>query len=130
MIIDEGFSLLLYGISFDVYGAERASRADIFTTASTYTNFRIYMWNCQSVLERNHRQSLRRTMFRTSSTTGSVTVDDAVLFDEDNLTQLCQVFLLFRQWQDSSIRTNIPAYGTIKITETLFKENGRLHHSS
>ena len=47
MIIGEGFSLLLYGISFDIYGAEGAGRADVFTTATPYTNFRIYMRNCR-----------------------------------------------------------------------------------
>ena len=89
MIIGEGFSILLYDISFDVYGAERAGRADVFTTATTYTNFRINMRNCQPVLERNHRQSLRRAMLRTSPATGTVPIDDAILFDENNFAHLC-----------------------------------------
>ncbi len=124
-----GFASFLYRISFDIDGAEWTGGANIFTSSTTYTYFLIYMRNCQSVLIRHHRHCLRGTVFGAGSATGSISINNAIFLDENNISHLCKMFLLYTYGKNCSIGTDISTDSTVKVTKSFLKANSRLHHA-
>ena len=125
----EWFCFFLYGISFDIDGTEWTGWANIFKSSTTYTYFFIYMRNRQSVLIRHHRYCLCGAVFGAGSATGSICINNAIFLDENNISHLCKMFLLYTYRKNSPVRTNISANSTIKIAESFLETDGRLHYS-
>ena len=123
------FCFFLHWISFDIDGAEWTGGANIFTSSTTYTYFLIYMRNCQSVLIRHHRHCLRGTVFGAGSATGSISINNAIFLDENNISHLCKMFLLYTYGKNCSIGTDISTDSTVKVTKSFLKANSRLHHA-
>lgn len=49
--------------------------------------------------------------------------------DENNISHLCKMFLLYTYGKNCSIGTDISTDSTVKVTKSFLKANSRLHHA-
>ena len=84
---------------FDINGAERTYRADIFTSPASDTNIGIHGRDRQAIFIRNHSHGLSRTMFGASPATGLVGIDDTIFADKNHPSHLQLMLFLFGKRQ-------------------------------
>ena len=68
-------------------------------------------------------------VFGAGSATGSISINNAIFLDENNISHLCKMFLLYIYGKNCSIGTDISTDSTVKVTKSFLKANSRLHHA-
>ena len=89
----------MHRIPFNIDGAERTYRADIFTSPASDTNIGIHGRDRQAIFIRNHSHGLSRTMFGASPATGLVGIDDTIFADKNHPSHLQLMLFLFGKRQ-------------------------------
>ena len=107
---------------------ERSCRADVFAAAASDADIRVDRRDGQSLLVRDHRHRLRRTVLGAGAATRFVGIDDAIFLNEYDAPHLRQVLLLDGKRMDRPVRTYVRADGTVEIAESAVEIHYRLHY--
>ena len=119
-----GFGLKVNGIALNV---DCLDRADEFTAAATYAQFRGGFGNGQAALERNHVDGLNRAVLSTGTAAGAVHVNHADILIEYYTARLGMTLLLYCERTDGSGRANLTADGTTIVAVAFIKLHNGLH---
>ena len=123
------FCFFLHWISFDIDGTEWTGRANIFTSSTTYTYFFVYMGIVNPSLYGTIATACVGAVFGAGSATGSISINNAIFLDKNNISHLCKMFLLYTYGKNCSIGTDVSTNSTVKVTKSFLKTNGRLHYA-
>ena len=117
-------------VAFDINRPIRTNRADILTRPATDAKFRLDRRNGQvfgGIAERNHAHRSGRAMFRTSAAIGVLRIDDAIVDQELDDSDLRLMLFLHGKIVKCPVGTDIAANRAIEIAKTVRESNRRLH---
>jgi len=131
----QGFKLLCFGhegrlvdgISVDEDCLVWFGGAGVFARPASDTDIILHLRDKEVSLKRNHMACFGGAMFRTGSTGCLLSVDNAVVLNEDSLAKLCQLFGFDHKWHDGACGADISTAVAFVVAEPCVEIHPRLH---
>ena len=120
----------MFRIPFDIDRAMRSCGADVFASSASDAQVEVCLGDRQArVAVRYHVNRLRRAVFRARAAMFVARVDDAVLFNKDDVAHLDEVFFLDGQGANRAGGADVAAHRAVEVAESVREVDARLKKS-